>query len=53
MAGRTHLELGMLPANRTALFMCDLQTKFKGAMHHWPEIINNAKKLVIMIKNLR
>jgi len=42
----------MLPANRTALFMCDLQTKFKGAMHHWPEIINNAKKLVDSCKIL-
>jgi hypothetical protein len=43
-----NLRLGMLPVDQTAVFLCDLQEKFQPAMLHFKEIVENAKKLVIL-----
>lgn len=43
---RIEEQIGKLPVEKTAIFMCDLQEKFRPAMLHFPEVISNAKKLV-------
>lgn len=41
------LKMGKIPLENTAVFLCDLQEKFRPAMLHYSEVITNAKKLVI------
>lgn len=43
------LQIGKVPVENTAIFMCDLQEKFRPAMLHFVEVIANAKKLVNLI----
>ncbi len=40
------LNIGKVPVESSAVFMCDLQDKFRPAMLHFTEVIANAKKLV-------
>ena len=40
------LKMGKMPEGKTALFMCDLQEKFRPAMFHFSDVVSNAKKLV-------
>lgn len=40
------LKIGKLPIDKTAVFLCDLQEKFRPAMLHFSEVVSNAKKLV-------
>jgi len=40
------LNIGKIPVESSAVFMCDLQDKFRPAMLHFTEVIANAKKLV-------
>lgn len=40
------LKFGKMPEGKTALFMCDLQEKFRPAMFHFTDVVSNAKKLV-------
>ena len=40
------LNIGAIPLENTAIFMCDLQEKFRPAMLHFAQVIMNAKKLV-------
>ena len=39
------IKIGKVPVERTAVFMCDLQEKFRPAMLHFGEVVLNAKKL--------
>lgn len=40
------LAAGKLPVGNVALFMCDVQEKFRPAMVHFEAVASNAKKLV-------
>lgn len=40
------LKIGKIPVDKTAVFLCDLQEKFRPAMLHFSEVVSNAKKLV-------
>ncbi|XP_018021190.1 isochorismatase domain-containing protein 2 [Hyalella azteca] len=42
----SRVELGALDKKRTALFLCDIQEKYKDVMHRFPEVVANTKKLV-------
>ena len=44
--GEESIKIGKVPVERTAVFMCDLQEKFRPAMLHFGEVVLNAKKLV-------
>lgn len=47
------LSLGALKADSTALFVCDLQDKFKPAMLYFDEIVATSKKLLQVSKVLQ
>lgn len=40
------LAVGKIPIENVALFMCDVQEKFRPAMIHFDSVSKNAKKLV-------
>lgn len=42
----SRLELGALDRKKTALFLCDIQEKYRESMHKFTEIVSNIKKLV-------
>lgn len=42
----SRLELGALDKNRTALFIVDMQEKYRDSMHRFQEVVYNTKKLV-------
>lgn len=42
---------GTLDAKNTALFVCDIQEKFRGVMLNFPSVILNSKKLVGMLND--
>lgn len=44
------LAAGKISVDNVALFMCDVQEKFRPAMIHFEAIANNAKKLVSYLK---
>uniref|UniRef100_A0A0P5AD42 Isochorismatase domain-containing protein 1 n=1 Tax=Daphnia magna TaxID=35525 RepID=A0A0P5AD42_9CRUS len=46
------LKIGKIPVDKTAVFLCDLQEKFRPAMLHFSEVVSNAKKLVESTKIL-
>ncbi|XP_057369256.1 zinc finger protein 836-like isoform X2 [Daphnia carinata] len=55
MAARSNeenLKVGKIPVDKTAVFLCDLQEKFRPAMLHFSEVVSNAKKLVESTKIL-
>ncbi|KAF2353941.1 Isochorismatase-like [Trinorchestia longiramus] len=43
---RSRIDLGALDKKRTAVFICDVQEKYKNAMHRFQEVVLNTKKLV-------
>ena len=45
-----NIALGALPLDKSAIFLCDLQEKFRPAMLHFAAVVSNAKKLVIKQK---
>jgi hypothetical protein len=47
------LKVGRLPEGKTALFMCDLQEKFRPAMLYFSDVVSNAKKLVGLFFSLK
>uniref|UniRef100_A0A2P2IAW2 Isochorismatase domain-containing protein 1 n=1 Tax=Hirondellea gigas TaxID=1518452 RepID=A0A2P2IAW2_9CRUS len=42
----SRLELGALDRKRTALFVCDIQEKYRDSMHSFSEVVLNTKKLI-------
>ena len=40
------LELGALVMKKTALFICDMQEKYRDVLHKFGEVVDNTKKLV-------
>lgn len=46
------LAVGKIPLDSTALFMCDVQEKFRPAMIHFESVAKNAKKLVEALRVL-
>jgi hypothetical protein len=46
MSSEENIALGSLPLDKSAIFLCDLQEKFRPAMLHFSAVVSNAKKLV-------
>ena len=46
MAGIDKLNYGAIDASNTALFICDIQDKFRNAMIKFDAVVSNTKKLV-------
>ena len=46
MASNAARSLGRIVANRTFVFVCDMQEKFKPSIRYFPEIATVAQRLV-------
>jgi len=44
--GSAGVRLGRLKANTSALFVCDIQEKFRGLIHGMPAVVDTASRLV-------
>ena len=46
MSQEENIALGAIPLDKSAVFLCDLQEKFRPAMLHYAAVVGNANKLV-------
>ena len=47
-----NIALGAIPLDKSAVFLCDLQEKFRPAMLHYAAVVANANKLVSSLSSL-